>query len=157
MIEIVDSVYIVIRRESDSGYSSAENIVAVYKSKEKAEQVAKLLTDLDTTCREYERELDALGYDHDYSYCDVTRYIIQEEPVNDFTDLFEDEDVKKMAVKALDVFSKIYCRDKTEKNDLKFRCKECPFENRLTGQCSVKIFWMNNCPEYKDFGSMGDL
>ena len=157
MIEIVDSVYLVKRYESDSGYSSTEEIVAVYKSKEKAEQVATLLTDLDTTCREYERQLNALGYDYDYSYCNVTHYIIQEEPVNDFTDLFEDKDVKKMAVKALDVFSKIYCRDKTEKNDLEFRCKECPFEDRLTGKCSVKAFWKNNCPEYKDFGSMGDL
>lgn len=61
------------------------------------------------------------------------------------------------AVELLDLFTKEFCRDKSVKDDLVFRCEECPFEINDSGQCLVKIFKCKFCPEYKDFGSMGDL
>ncbi len=61
------------------------------------------------------------------------------------------------AVKLLDLFTKEFCRDKYVKDDLVFRCEECPFEVKDTGHCLVKEFKCKFYPEYKDFGSMGDL
>ena len=61
----------------------------------------------------------------------------------------------KMAVQLLDIFTKIWCID-TRTDDLAFMCKECPFEQE-DGKCTVKMFKCKFYPEYKDFGSMGDL
>lgn len=60
------------------------------------------------------------------------------------------------AVVLLDWFTKEFCIDANEKEDLVFRCKECPFQTG-TGVCLVKIFKGKFDPDYKDFGSMGDL
>ena len=64
--------------------------------------------------------------------------------------------ISRQAVKALDRFTKIYCRDSTVKYDLIFRCSECEFK-MPDGKCLVKVMARKLCPEYKDFGSMGDL
>ena len=62
------------------------------------------------------------------------------------------------AVEALDVFTKALCMDVDRMNaeeDLFFMCKQCPFaENK---DCLVKKFKGQFCPDYKNFGSMGDL
>ena len=64
------------------------------------------------------------------------------------------------AVETLDRFTKEFCIDATVKDDLEFRCKECPFahdtENEK-GLCMVKEFKNKFAPDYVDFGSMGDL
>ena len=61
----------------------------------------------------------------------------------------------KTAVMLLDLFTKEYCRDYSVTDDLKFRCGECPFdENDI---CRVKQFKSKYMPDYKEFGSMGDL
>lgn len=62
----------------------------------------------------------------------------------------------KMAVQLLDIFTKIWCIDTRVKDDLEFMCKECPFV-KANGHCLVKEFKREFYPEYKDFGSMGDL
>ena len=62
------------------------------------------------------------------------------------------------SVLLLDLFCKIYCREEDDYKkygDLKFRCKECPFEQEE--KCLVKVFKCEKLPDYKDFGSMGDL
>jgi hypothetical protein len=67
------------------------------------------------------------------------------------------EEIAKSIV-LLDLFTKIFCRYKADYerfNDLKFRCDECPFTNK--GQCAVKVFKAKYAPNYRDFGSMGDL
>ena len=66
------------------------------------------------------------------------------------------ETINQQAVEALDKFTKIYCRDNSVKDDLVFRCKQCEFE-MLNGKCLVKVMAYKLCPDYKDFGSMGDL
>jgi hypothetical protein len=68
------------------------------------------------------------------------------------------EDIKK-AVFLLDMFTKTYCRypnDYERFGDLKFRCDECPFRKE-NEYCSVKLFKDKYAPDYRDFGSMGDL
>jgi len=58
-------------------------------------------------------------------------------------------------VMALDIFTKTWCIDTAAKDDFSFRCKDCEF---LNGEkCLIKIFKCNKLPQYKDFGSMGDL
>ena len=59
------------------------------------------------------------------------------------------------AVKLLDRFTKTFCRDITVKNDLVFKCDECPFSHG--DFCSVKEFKCKYEPDYKDFGAMGDF
>ena len=62
------------------------------------------------------------------------------------------------AVEVLDAFTKEFCMDveKTNaENDLYFMCEKCPFEEN--GNCLVKIFKNRYCPDYADFGCMGDL
>lgn len=62
------------------------------------------------------------------------------------------------AVVLLDLFTKIYCRyrnDYERFDDLKFRCEECPFKKNE--DCLIKIFAKKYEPDYRDFGSMGDL
>lgn len=62
----------------------------------------------------------------------------------------------KAAVVALDVFKKIWCKDKEKTERAKepaFRCGECSFR-RDDGKCSVNIFWVEHAPEYEDFGAM---
>lgn len=61
------------------------------------------------------------------------------------------------AVKYLDLFTKTYCRDESATDDLVFRCSDCEFELRPSGKCLVKCMARKLCPDYKDFGSMGDL
>ena len=61
------------------------------------------------------------------------------------------------AVELLDQFTKTFCIDAEVADDLVFRCKDCPFEDHESGKCAVKIFKQRFCPDYKDFGSMGDL
>jgi hypothetical protein len=60
------------------------------------------------------------------------------------------------AVQALDRFTKLFCNDNSVKYDLVFRCKECGFE-LPDGTCLIKAFKCKYEPDYKDFGSMGDL
>ena len=62
----------------------------------------------------------------------------------------------RRAVKHLDWFTKLYCRDKSITDDLAFRCKQCEFE-MPDGICLVKAMAKKLCPDYKDFGAMGDL
>lgn len=61
----------------------------------------------------------------------------------------------KTPVMALDIFTKTWCIDTTAKDDLSFRCKDCEFSSGKT--CLIKIFKCNKLPQYKNFGSMGDL
>ena len=64
--------------------------------------------------------------------------------------------ISRQAVKHLDLFTKTYCRDKSVKDDLIFRCNQCDF--RLPdGICLVKTMAGKLCPDYREFGSMGDL
>lgn len=75
--------------------------------------------------------------------------------------MLEDIDKKTIsnAVVMLDLFTKLFCRYKNDYQrfgDLKFRCEECPFQKE-NGQCLVKIFKNEYAPDYRDFGSMGDL
>lgn len=47
------------------------------------------------------------------------------------------------AIDGLSQFCHSFCMncEKTKlQNDLVFRCKECPFENKETNECSVKTF-----------------
>jgi hypothetical protein len=60
------------------------------------------------------------------------------------------------AVEILDVFTKAFCIDAEAGNDLVFRCPECLFKT-IDGTCLVKAFKHKFDPDYKDFGSMGDL
>lgn len=68
----------------------------------------------------------------------------------------EDTISRQAAVKHLDLFTKAYCRDKSITDDLAFRCKQCEFE-MPDGRCLVKVMARKLCPDYKDFGAMGDL
>ena len=60
-----------------------------------------------------------------------------------------------LAVQALDLFTKIFCIKENEE-DLEFECENCEFQNS-DGTCSVKKFAGKHCPEYRNFGSMGEL
>lgn len=63
------------------------------------------------------------------------------------------------SVHLLDLFTKTFCRyqdDYKRFDDLKFRCDECPFQQE-NGDCLCKVFKNQYAPDYKDFGSMGDL
>ena len=65
----------------------------------------------------------------------------------------------RKAVEALDLFMKEFCMDvdrMNAENDLFFMCNKCPFEAE-NKDCLVKKFKSQFCPEYKNFGSMGDL
>lgn len=64
--------------------------------------------------------------------------------------------ISRQAVEALDRFTKIYCRDESITDDLMFRCPQCDF-GLSDGKCLVKTMARKLCPDYKDFGSMGDL
>lgn len=75
--------------------------------------------------------------------------------------MWEDIDKEEIskAVVLLDLFTKIYCRyinDYERFDDLKFRCDECPFRKE-NGDCSIKAFKNKYAPDYRGFGSMGDL
>ena len=63
------------------------------------------------------------------------------------------------SVHLLDLFTKTFCRyvnDYERFDDLKFRCDECPF-GKSDGTCICKEFKNKYAPNYRDFGSMGDL
>lgn len=60
------------------------------------------------------------------------------------------------AVEILDQFTKAFCIDASVTDDLVFRCSECLFE-MPDKSCLVKKFKKKFAPDYKDFGSMGDL
>ena len=64
--------------------------------------------------------------------------------------------ISRQAVEHLDWFTKLYCRDKSITDDLAFRCEQCEFE-MPDGWCLVKVMARKLCPDYKDFGAMGDL
>jgi hypothetical protein len=64
--------------------------------------------------------------------------------------------VYREAVRYLDMFTKTYCRDQNIQDDLVFRCKGCEFSTS-DGKCLVKIMARRLCPEYREFGCMGDL
>ena len=68
-----------------------------------------------------------------------------------------DEREKFAAVMHLDAFTKVFCRDRTVTDDLKFRCDECYFLTIDGATCNEKIMARDLYPDYKDFGSMGDL
>lgn len=67
-----------------------------------------------------------------------------------------DDYISRQAVRHLDMFTKTYCRDQNVQDDLVFMCHECEFE-APDGICLVKVMARRLCPEYRDFGSMGDL
>lgn len=76
----------------------------------------------------------------------------------DWDEVDKQEIAKSVVV--LDLFTKIYCRyqnDYERFEDLKFRCDECLFQKEDGGECLVKLFKHKYAPDYKDFGSMGDL
>ena len=60
-----------------------------------------------------------------------------------------------LSVQALDLFTKIFCI-KENKEDLEFECKNCEFQ-LADGTCLAKKFAHKHAPEYRDFGSMGEL
>jgi hypothetical protein len=64
--------------------------------------------------------------------------------------------ISRQAVRYLDLFTKTYCRDKSVEDDLVFRCNQCEFE-MPDGRCLVKVMARKLCPDYRDFGCMGDL
>jgi hypothetical protein len=64
--------------------------------------------------------------------------------------------VDRQAVEHLDWFTKLYCRDKSITDDLAFKCEQCEFE-MPDDRCLVKVMARKLCPDYKDFGAMGDL
>lgn len=66
------------------------------------------------------------------------------------------ENDEREAVVNLDRFCKSFCIDVKVTDDLEFRCNECPFSVE-DGKCLVKVFKCKFAPDYKDFGSMGDL
>lgn len=68
----------------------------------------------------------------------------------------EDDTISRQAVKYLDLFTKTYCRDDSVKDDLVFRCNQCDFQ-LPDGICLVKTMARKLCPDYREFGSMGDL
>lgn len=70
--------------------------------------------------------------------------------------LHRDKNDIHKSVQLLDQFTKSFCVDAEVKEDLVFRCHECPFliDNRI---CLIKSFKCDFCPDYKDFGAMGDL
>lgn len=75
--------------------------------------------------------------------------------------IWEDVDKEEIAksVILLDLFTKTFCRytnDYERFDDLKFRCGECPF-SKSNGNCICKEFKNKYAPDYRDFGSMGDL
>jgi hypothetical protein len=78
----------------------------------------------------------------------------------DFGDVGEqdmkNDTISRQAVKHLDLFTKTYCRDKSVEDDLVFRCNQCEFE-MPNGRCLVKVMARKLCPDYRDFGCMGDL
>lgn len=68
------------------------------------------------------------------------------------------EEISK-AVVLIDLFTKTFCRYKNDYerfDDLKFRCDECPFRAE-NDKCLAKSFKNKYAPDYRDFGSMGDL
>ena len=86
----------------------------------------------------------------------------EEVALEEFYKRIDSEEIAKSVV-LLDYFTKTYCRyrnDYTRFNDLKFRCSECPFQGDTEtekGVCLVKKFKHKYAPDYRDFGSMGDL
>lgn len=60
-----------------------------------------------------------------------------------------------LATMALDMFAKIYCRNK-ECSHLVFRCKDCEF-NFEGDKCLLRKFKYYHCPDYENFGYMEDL
>lgn len=70
----------------------------------------------------------------------------------------DNQEIQK-SVHLLDLFTKTFCRypnDYERFDDLKFRCDDCPFQKE-NGDCLCKVFKSQYAPDYKDFGSMGDL
>lgn len=81
-----------------------------------------------------------------------------EEMIQPTWENIDKQEIAKSVV-ILDLFTKIFCRyvgDYERFGDLKFRCKECPFEQD-DGKCLAKQFKNKYAPDYRDFGSMGDL
>ena len=73
-------------------------------------------------------------------------------------DEIDKQEIAKSVV-LLDLFTKTYCRyqnDYERFEDLKFRCDECSF-SKSDGTCMCKEFKNKYAPDYRDFGSMGDL
>ena len=64
---------------------------------------------------------------------------------------------EELAVSALDMFTKIYCIKENNDAGLVFECSQCEFLQPDGKTCCVKQFKNKHCPEFKDFGSMGDL
>lgn len=60
-----------------------------------------------------------------------------------------------LSVQVLDLFTKIFCIKENEE-DLDFECENCEFQ-LSDGTCLVKKFANRHVPEYRNFGSMGEL
>ena len=92
-----------------------------------------------------------------YGVCEtLMNRIINSTPLE--LDEMDKQEIAKSVV-LLDLFTKTYCRymnDYERFDDLKFRCNECPFINP-NGDCMCQKFKSKYAPDYRDFGSMGDL
>ena len=99
-------------------------------------------------------------------YTDEIIKALEQEPCEDMGEvsggiIWEDVDKEEIAkaVMLLDLFTKTFCRyrnDYERFEDLKFRCEKCLFR-RENGGCLVKLFRTKYAPNYRDFGSMGEL
>ncbi len=67
-----------------------------------------------------------------------------------------DDLIYRQAVKKLYDFTKKFFREENVEDDLVFRCSQCDFEMQ-DGRCLVKVMARKLCPDYRDFGCMGDL
>lgn len=86
----------------------------------------------------------------------ISRAAAQPETHEKRTETHSCDYIERQAVEHLDWFTKLYCRDKSITDDLAFRCEQCEFE-MPDDRCLVKVMARKLCPDYKDFGAMGDL
>ena len=108
------------------------------------------------------KEIDQVKWERDMGYkqindlgCDLVEKI-RDELNNSSQEVKKSNWIYRQATKHLDLFTKTYCRDNSIMDDLVFRCNECEFE-MPDGICLVKCMARKICPDYKGFGSMGDL
>lgn len=102
-------------------------------------------------CRKCEKKFNMYTYNQILSIPPVSSSVIKTESV---TQLCK-HDKFALAVQTLDLFTKIFCVRENEE-DLVFECLSCPFKTEK-GICLVKEFKSKFNPNYKEFGSMGDL
>ena len=77
-----------------------------------------------------------------------------------FVEIWNNKDNIAEAIHGFDIFTKNYClncKESEEKDDLIFRCKECPFISTSDGKCLIKKFAHGHKGnlDLSDFGAMG--